>query len=232
MTNISERCRYRPGMAFISWAAAVFFLVCSIPCGASEHIDQLAALLQKRYENTLDLSASFTQETRSPAGGQETRARGKVFLKRPGLMRWEYVSPEPQLIVTVRNLIYIYEKDANQVMVMPRDRLLSSGITKAFFFGKGSLKHFFILKKPGKNWPHRQWTLCLVPRSENPQVDRMWITIDEKTHLVREIWIQDKLGTRTHLTFFDMKVNKGLKDSLFSFEPPAGVEVYRAQDGF
>ncbi len=168
----------------------------------------------------------------SPGAGQETMAKGRVFLKRPGLMRWQYVSPEPQLIVTVKDLVYVYEKEADQVMVIPRNRLLSSGISRAFFFGKGRLADYFTLNVPKEKWVDREWTLCLVPRSDNPQVEKMWITIDSKTHLVREIWIQDKLGTRTHLTFSDMKVNEGLADSLFQFTPPEGVEVYRAQDGF
>ena len=40
-------------------------------------------------------------------------------------MRWEYSQPEPQLIVTSGQEVYVYEEEANQVMVLPRDQLLS-----------------------------------------------------------------------------------------------------------
>ncbi len=227
-----ERCDLLFWIFWLVLATLFPFHLAVAEIGSQDRVNHLAFLLQKRYENTSDFVASFTQETISPGSPQGIEAKGRVFLKRPSLMRWEYVSPEPQLIVTSDDEVYVYEEEANQVMVIPRNQFLSSELSRAFFFGKGRLSQYFNIGTPKEDWVDQEWTISLVPKSESPQVKRMWITLDPKTHLVREIWIQDQLGTRTHIVFSNISVNIGLSQSLFHFVPPEGVEVYRAGENF
>jgi outer membrane lipoprotein-sorting protein len=202
----------------------------SLAEGLSDRGEYLVSLLQKKYETTTDIMSSFEQETFASGSSEGLKAEGKVFFKHPHKMRWEYSHPEPQLIVTSGQEVYVYEKEANQVMVLPRDHLLSTEISRAFFFGKGDLKRFFIVKHPAGGQPDAMWTLKLTPRNPVPQVCTIWIVVDSDIHLVKEMWLEDRLGSRTHLVFSDIRVNKGLSDALFRFVPPPGVEIYRTDD--
>jgi outer membrane lipoprotein carrier protein len=193
-----------------------------------DRVKELAALLQNSYEDTSDIAAEFVQET-TPAGATEgLRAAGKVYFKRPRLMRWEYRTPDPQLIVTCGNVVYVYEEEANQVMILPRDQFLSSEISRAFFFGKGDLEKSFRAEAPDADWPNASWTLKLTPRDPVQQVRALWITLNPESHLVSEMLLEDQLGGRTHIILKDVKVNTGVKASIFQFIPPPGVEIYRA----
>jgi len=194
----------------------------------SDRAQTLIALLQKKYENTTDITADFRQETFAAGSSEGLKAEGRVYFSRPHRMRWEYSTPEPQLIVTSGQEVYVYEKEANQVMILPRNQLLSTEISKAFFFGKGDIKRYFKVENPQKDQPEAQWTLKLIPRDPVPQVCAIWIVLDPDTHLIREMWLEDLLGGKTHLVFSNAKVNKGLSDDLFQFAPPQGAEIYRA----
>lgn len=198
--------------------------------GLSERGEDLVLLLQKKYETTTDITSDFEQETFASGSSEGLKAKGKVYFSRPHQMRWEYSQPEPQLIVTSGEEVYVFEKEANQVMVVPRDQLLSTEISKAFFFGKGDLKRYFIVEHPVEGQSDARWMLKLIPRNPVPQVCIIWIVVDSDTHLVKEMWLEDQLGGRTHLVFSNIKVNKGLSHDLFRFVPPPGVEIYRADD--
>ncbi len=196
----------------------------------SGHVERLVSLLQSRYEDTSDITARFVQETFAVGVSDGLKAEGKVYFKRPHQMRWEYSLPEPQIIVTTGQKVYVYEKEANQVMILPRDQLLSSEISRAFFFGKGDLRRFFNVDVPEDDRPDKRWVLKLTPKDPGVQVRTIWLTVDPDFHLVKEMWLKDQLGARTHLVFSNVKVNKGLSDTLFRFVPPPGVEIYHGDD--
>jgi outer membrane lipoprotein carrier protein len=196
--------------------------------GTQDRVKELAVLLQSSYENTSDIAAEFVQET-TPAGATEgLQATGRVYFKRPWLMRWEYRTPDPQLIVTCGNVVYVYEEEANQVMILPREQFLSTEISRAFFFGKGDLEKSFRAEAPTPDWPQASWTLKLIPRDSVPQVRTLWITLNPESHLVSEMVLEDQLGGRTRIILKDVEVNTGVEASLFQFIPPPGVEIYRA----
>ncbi len=210
----------------------VFFisiLVTAHLCHAKEvTVNEVISYVQKRYDTTEDITATFTQETYSPGAVEPVMASGKVFFKRPEMMRWEYERPVPQLIVTSGKEVYVYEKEARQVMVLPKERFLSSAVSRAFFLGKGSLRTFFDVTTDEECGLKTVWCLRLVPKKESGTLKALRIVIDPQTHLIQEMWISDELSSRTHIRFRDIRVNQHLSPDLFRFEPPAGVEVYRA----
>jgi len=196
--------------------------------GLSSRAEFLSEVLQKRYEDTEDIMAKFTQETYPPGTVEPVKASGTVYFKRPHQMRWEYEEPEKHIIVTQGKDVYIFEEEVNQVMILPREQFLSSQISQAFFFGKGRLGDFFQVMPTEPDRPLSRWTLKLIPKESSSQIRSLWITLDPKTHLIAEIWIEDTMGGKSHLKFFDMKRNQGIKGSLFKFSIPEDATVYRS----
>ncbi|MDA8162255.1 MAG: outer membrane lipoprotein carrier protein LolA [Desulfobacteraceae bacterium] len=193
----------------------------------AKRIEELTRLLQERYEKTNDIKADFIQET-IPAGGYEKiRSEGKVYFKRPDLMRWEYIRPERQLIVTSNSEVYMYEEDARQVTVLAREQFLSSEISRAFFFGRGDIGKDFLIGPSELNGLDPRWSLKLIPLENAGQVQTIWVSLDPRTHLVKEMWLEDQTGGKIHLLFKNIEVNTAIKSSLFDFVPPKGVEIYR-----
>ena len=192
-------------------------------------IQRLLNILQKRYDQTMAISARFRQRTFAPGDPKGVTASGKVYFKRPHLMRWEYERPEKQLIVTSNRDVYIYEIEARQVTILPRKQFLSSEISRAFFFGKGDLRRDFSVEPAPAGARDPSWTLSLKPKRQAPQLKRLLISLDPHSHLLKRVVIEDQMGGRTIIQFSDIRVNRDLPPSLFRFVVPEGVEVYRGR---
>ncbi|MGB9712325.1 MAG: LolA family protein [Dissulfurimicrobium sp.] len=187
-------------------------------------------MLQRRYEKTNDIKADFVQETKPASVNESITATGTVYFKRPYLMRWEYKQPEPQLIVTSGSEVYVYEPEAKQVTVLAREQFLSSEVSRAFFFGKGDINKYFLVGPGGQNGLDPNWSLKLIPLDDAGQVQTIWVGLDPKTHLIKEMWLEDQTGGKIHLMFKNIEVNTAIKDSLFKFVPPKGIDIYRTDD--
>ena len=72
--------------------------------------------VQGKYNQTKDFTANFQQSTNIGSLGRSQKAHGRVYLKKPGMMRWEYEKPEEQLIVSNGKLLWIYDPSLNQVI--------------------------------------------------------------------------------------------------------------------
>jgi outer membrane lipoprotein carrier protein len=192
-------------------------------------LERLIDVLQKRYDQTRAISADFSQKTYAAGDPEGVAAEGRVYFKRPHLMRWEYEKPARQLIVTSGKDVYIYEIEARQVTVLPRKQFLSSEISRAFFFGKGDLRREFNVAPVPENFKNPSWSLCLLPKRQIPQLKRLFITLDPKSHLVTRVVIEDQMGGKTIIEFSNIRVNQDLPAGLFRFSIPKDVEVYRGQ---
>ncbi len=197
------------------------------PCHAGLGLKDIVAGLEGRYRTIEDITAVFTQQTNSRSQGSTIKARGTVFFKRPEKMRWDYLTPESQLIVTSGDKVYVYEREAEQVMVISRKQFLNNSISRAFFCGEGKIDQIFRvepLKTQGEEAPPG---LHLVPLDEEAGVESIDLIVDPRSFIIRQMWITDRLGNRTHLIFSNLKINSGLSDRLFRFTIPQGVQVYR-----
>src|SRR3972149_2420192 len=92
-------------------------------------------------------------------------ARGAFYLKRPGMMRWEYEQPERRLLVTNGNTLWAYTPTDRQVIVQDLKTAVSS-IPFDFLVGAGRLTDQFVLRQV--NLQGDSYRLVLIPRRADP----------------------------------------------------------------
>jgi outer membrane lipoprotein-sorting protein len=110
----------RMGLAFVcTW---VFFPVPFL--GAEEgdekalgEVREVVKQLQARYEKTKDLQADFTQKTIIEGFERPITSSGKVYIKKPGRLRWNYLDPSVEDIYVNRDDIKVYVPEHKQVLV-------------------------------------------------------------------------------------------------------------------
>jgi outer membrane lipoprotein-sorting protein len=74
-------------------AVIAALLAASIPVLAAPAKDPAAAVarrVERHYQRIKDFSARFAQTSTYPTFGNVKNATGKVFLKKPVLLRWQY----------------------------------------------------------------------------------------------------------------------------------------------
>ena len=87
-----------------------FYLLHAI-ANAASGMDQL-----NRFHNDVSsIDAEFYQVLKDASDNKVQESSGKVWIKRPGLFRWEYNDPYPQVIVADGERIWIHDPELDQV---------------------------------------------------------------------------------------------------------------------
>ena len=192
---------------------------------AGPDVSKIVAGLQERYDSTADFTATFIQEIEVRALGRTLESRGTVAFKRPGRMRWEFLEPERQTIVTDGEVMWIYQAEQHQVLKTPFWAAFQSSTPISFLFGVGDLNEDFepsLLEADAEIW-----RLRLEPR-EGDDIGTLVVTVDRVTHDLHRVEVTDLLGNVTRLRFEDFRRDEGVPDDYFVFEIPEGADVVEA----
>lgn len=182
--------------------------------------DDPAALLRGFLNSTQTLAGRFEQQQLDEAGNVYEASEGQFYLQRPGRFRWDYHTPYVQTVVSDGVTLWHYDPDLAQVLVRRLGDALSA--TPAVLLAGGSdLESSFVLEEQEPQGELR--IVQLTPRAEEAEFQRATLAMLGDTPAWLEI--EDPLGGLTRMTFVEVLSNVQLKPSLFSFEPPAGVEV-------
>lgn len=205
---------------------SVLFQVVS--AGADELLPQaIGVKLQETYDRTTSFSAEFEQITATKLSRRERHGSGTLLIKKPGFMRWDYLEPERQVIVSDGDSISMYFAEAEQMIIMPAQEYLQSDVTYAFFAGTGNILQDFEVGVVGADYccgPDPD--LMLTPKVPHPQVEYLYLWLTE-SFLISRMQIADHYGSLTDLKFTNIKLNIKIDDDDFSFTPPAGTEIVK-----
>ncbi len=208
--------------------SAAILVLLSLPLLGSAQTAQspeaLAKALQARYQSVRDFTADFVQSYRGGVLRTETRESGTVAVKKPGMMRWTYTSPERKEFVSDGLKMYSYIPDDRQVTVsdVPKDSEAPTPIL--FLAGKGDLVKDFTAEKAQ---PAVQAAVAvkLTPRRKEPEYEYLIVTVDPATLQIRALTTRDRQGGESTIRFENLKENKGISDKDFAFRIPRGVDV-------
>lgn len=176
--------------------------------------------LQVRYESMNSLSANFTEEVFYEAVNQGDVATGRVYLKRPGKMRWNYVEPEAEEVVSDAKTFWVYQPELNQVLVTPATGGHASGEVMDFLGDMVDIEAKFKVKVLTSK------EVELTPKGSNETLKKLTLTFD-KDFVISKAIVKDSFGGRTTISFRNVLINPKLSDELFIFKIPKGVNIVR-----
>jgi outer membrane lipoprotein carrier protein len=194
---------------------------------ADQTAAELTQSLQRRYDGIRDFSADFVHTYKGGALKKTVTERGRVQIKKPARMRWDYTSPEPKLFVSDGSRIYFYLPADKQVMVSPVPPDTEGASPALFLAGKARLATEFTpsLVDLPEGLPAGTRALKLVPKSKQPDYDWLVLAVDPETLAIRGLMTVDAQGGTSSFAFTNLKENAGLTDNQFVFKPPRGVDV-------
>src|SRR5262245_22831406 len=202
-------------------------LALGIRGSAALTLDEAVSALEQAQRRVTDLKAPFRQAAHNKALNQTIDARGTLYLKKPGRLRWEYQTPTPQQIVSDGAKLWIYTPELKQVNVSAAPQALA-GPAGSFLQGLGQVREHFEARFLDPAQPTDaagRVVLDLTPKQPQPLMVRLILSVDPKSWLVRQAVVHDQLGNTVTVRFGDIVVNSGLADGLFVFVPPPGVAV-------
>jgi outer membrane lipoprotein carrier protein len=189
--------------------------------GADSPLDSMLRAVEGRYNRAQTLQVTFSETYTGPQRPRKTES-GRLYLRKPGRMRWEYTQPAGKLFVSDGKWLYLYTPGAEQaekIMVKESDDMRAP---LAFLLGKLDFDRDF------RNFQSRQEGADTVIAAE-PKADNL-----PYTHVEFAVTPDFRLR-RVQVTGFDKSVldysfesetrNPALDARLFRFQPPAGVAI-------
>ena len=206
-------------------ALAAWLALAAPAAAAAQSLDEVVRGLEAAYARMTDLRADFTQQAFNKSLGQTIPARGTVYLKRGGKLRWEYAEPTPQQIVSDGRKLWIYTPALGQVNVGEAPAALA-GPAGSFLAGLGRLREQFGVRFLNPAVPRDadgNWVLDLTPKQPLPTLARLILAVEPRAWEVRKAVVYDQFENTVTMRFSRVAVNSGLPDATFTFVPPAGV---------
>lgn len=192
-------------------AAALLLALSAQPDAAA-----LAARVQAFYERTRDLEARFTQTYTYASFGRSQVSKGRLRVKKPGMMRWDYESPAPKTVAVKGKRLVQYEPDENQAFVDEAFDATAMSAAITFLVGKGDLGKEFDFSLDGAG------ALVLRPKAEDPRVASIVLVVGPAGE-VTETRVRDGSGNENRVLFEKIEANRGLRDSDFDVKLPKDV---------
>ncbi len=203
----------------------LFFTLLFVPAEVlALDADSIVQRFQVKYEKVSSLAAGFVQETYIRSLDRWEVSRGRVYFKKPGKMRWDYMEPEKDQVVTDGTTLWIYEPDLAQVIETPA-LAGTAAIAMDFLTGTGRLAEDFSVELVEDKTT--TYLLGLEPREPLEGVKKISIEVDKQSYLVVKSVIEDHFGGETSVSLSGIELNKTLSDTLFEFSVPEGVRVLR-----
>jgi outer membrane lipoprotein carrier protein len=207
-------------------AVALTLLVAAGPVSA-QSLDEVLRDIEAAYGRMTDLRADFTQTAFNKSLNQTIPAKGTVYLKRGGKLRWEFTEPTPQEIVSDGKKLWVYTPTLNQANVAEAPEALA-GPAVSFLAGLGRLRTEFQVRFLNPAQPkdaEGNWVLDLTPKQPLPTLTRLILSLDPKNWEIKKAVIHDQFENTVTMRFTKMAVNSGLPDRTFTFVAPKGVVI-------
>lgn len=201
---------------------------------ALKEVRDVVRQIQARYEKTKDLQADFTQKTRIEGFERPVSSSGKVYIKKPGRLRWDYLEPSVEEIYVNRNDVRMYVPEHKQVLVGKLTQMAASKAPLELLQGAANLEESFDVRPtPGNKRGEGGLSLVtLLPKTAESQagrpVQRIVVEVYPKTYFIKTVSLHEASGNVAQFEFTELKPNTGLNDGLFDFTVPPDVEVVRA----
>lgn len=205
------------------WIPPVFFFLLSFPSLGHGSIDaeEVIDRLKSTYREIGDMTADFTQRS-SIQGFEEKVFGGRLYLKKPKMVRWDYSKPEKQNIYIRGDKVILYLPGQKQAIVQNLSENPDAEPALGLLSDIERWQDLFHIK--GGDETADMFRLELRPK-KMPRIEKALVEIHKETFYIQRLTLFEESGNRVSFDFSNIKPNGNLKESLFDFKIPRGVEV-------
>ena len=191
-------------------------------------LEQILDRMEKHYTGN-NFRAQFIQESTVKAMQITDFASGKIFVRYPGKMRWEYEKPEKQVIITDGFKLWIYRPADNQVMVGSAPAFFSDGKGASFLSDIALIRKKFNISL-GQSKDDFFYELKLKPLEKTLDVTDIRLSVTKNTFTVIRVVTYNSYGDENRIELLNHRFKVNLEDSLFSFDAPPGTDVLQLDE--
>jgi outer membrane lipoprotein carrier protein len=207
----------------VTSASDVSSKTASVPDASRLSLEEVLNKVEKHY-SVSGFTADFLQTSSIKAMDITDRASGRAFFKRSGKMRWEYETPDRQIIITDGKTLWVFRPEDNQVMIGKAPSFFEGGKGFSFLSDMKKIREKFSIALE-KDTEDGFFILKLLPIEKALDIVEIHLWVSKGTFDVVKILTCNSYGDETRIVFTNIQLKQELDDSLFSFKIPEGTEV-------
>ena len=199
---------------------AFLMLLLAVPVHSA--VDAVTAM-QSRYAAMKSMRAEFIQTLTHKESGNREERRGVLSFAKPSHIRWETVSPIPELLLITPEAVWNIFPDEDMAYKYSAAMTAESEGIIQVVTGQSKLdKDFAIATKSVANG---MVTLTLYPNTPTPSMTEVELVVETETGLIKRVAIIDFYYNCNEIVFTSQAFDQVFDTSLFSYTPPEGTMV-------
>ncbi len=191
---------------------------------ADTPLDALLKKVENRYNRAKTLEVLFS-ETYTPAGRMQRTESGKLELRKPGRMRWDYAQPKGKLFISDGKTVWLWTPTENRAEKMKLQESEDMHAPLAFLLGKLNFQKEFRNFQSKAEGPDTRITA--EPKTDSLPYSAVEFVVTPEGR-IRQVKVTGFDKSTLDFTFDQEKVDPPLDSKLFQFKPPQGAEVVQA----
>lgn len=197
------------------------------PAWRPDNASDVLVLVQSFYDSADDLEAKFKQVYWNPTYGESRKTGGKLKLKKPGNMVWDYNDGQDADYYSNGTNLWMVEHDTRQVIKTDIEGNSEVNAALKFLFGGQKLLKEFQVRYAKADKVERygdadHYVLQLRPKKDNKHYKGLLLIVHASTGRVDKFVVYNTDGSSNFFQLRGIKTNVGLNDKLFDFKVPRG----------
>jgi outer membrane lipoprotein carrier protein len=188
---------------------------------------QILSQAEAAANGVRSLEADFTQTLSIPLLNQTQRSAGKLYQRKPDRFLMRFSDPEGDVIVADGRHFWLYYPSSDRTQVI-RTSIAEGGEAvdlQAQFLSNPNQRFVSTVAGEESVGGRPAYVLTLVPRGASPyRILKIWV--DKEDHLVRRFEMTEENESVRRVELRNLRTNHALDNSLFTFTPPAGAQVF------
>jgi len=185
----------------------------------------VALNVEKAFASLRSLRADFEQSYFSASMATPLVEKGKLYLQKPDLMRWDYLEPERNTFLYKEGVSLAYFPEDNQLYRHALSPEEKDWAIFSLLTGRAKIVDTYDIEPaefPADQKPAVQ--IKLVPKTEG-EISHILLEVDPGTWLLERVIFLDWAGNKQEFRFSGLKLNPRLDARTFELDVPADCEV-------
>src|SRR5213593_3583725 len=208
---------------FLGFCLAAF--VSTVTGPQEKGLSDIVEGVERLFAQMKDFSSDFIQIFED-ALNRKQQESGHLYLMRPRMMRWEYKNPEDKLFISDGKTVYFYVPADRQVNKEAVKQSFGDRIPLMFLLGQENLRNEFTRFELLNTKPFFEGTkvVRMFPKKKT-DLQEIVMEVDPSNYEIRRLRFAHADGSRSEFIFSSIRINTGLRASMFDFKVPPGVDV-------
>jgi len=204
------------------WLLLVLFPALASPLQAPQAV---ALKIEKAFASLRSLRADFEQSYYSASMATPLLEKGKLYLQKPDLMRWEYLEPERNIFIYKEGVSLAYFPEDNQLYRHALSPEEKDWAVFSLLTGRAKIADTYIIE-PAEFPSDRKSPvqIKLIPKTEG-EVSYILLEADPGPWLLDTAVFLDWAGNKQEFRFHGLIFHPRLDPRTFELDVPADCEL-------